>query len=229
VTPKQLNVDDWTITQVEMTDESFELAIRRRLGEKEMLIFHIHRTEAGGIGGSVLHHGVPGSEGLPTNLAGLDVTQIERVWMALKGVMRDVSDQKEQLINVALDGQPVFENGLALGFIVRLVAMFGPTVREIVKRSPNEFELTLKTEAEGGRREELYLRKEALISTLQPLPAKGREVFAPLGLDSWVPSMTQAPPPIMAPPTVIIAEPPRTLPSDMQPHLTGPPPPKNRP
>jgi hypothetical protein len=108
--------------------------------------------------------------------------------------MREVLDQKEQLINVSLDAQPVFENGLAVPFVVRLVGMFGPTVREIAKRSPNEFELTLKTEAEGGRREELYLRKEALVSTLQPLPAKGREVFAPLGLDSWVPSMTAAPP-----------------------------------
>ena len=92
--------------------------------------------------------------------------------------------------------------------------MFAPTVREIAKRSPNAFELTLKTEAEGGRREELYLRKEALVSTLQPLPAKGREVFAPLGLDTWVPSMTAAPPPVTVsepPPRLdIVSDPPPT-------------------
>ncbi len=92
------------------------------------------------------------------------------------------------------------ENGLAIPFVTRLISMFAPTVREIAKRSPNEFELTLKTEAEGGRREELYLRKEALVSTLQPLPAKGREVFAPLGLDKWVPSMTAAPPAVQVAP-----------------------------
>lgn len=68
----------------------------------------------------------------------------------------------------------------------------------IAKRSPNEFELTLKVESEGGRREELYLRKDVLIGALQPLPAKGRDVFAPLGLDSWVPPMTTAPPPVVA-------------------------------
>src|SRR5262249_40629111 len=113
---------------------------------------------------------------------------------------------------VSLDSQPVFESGLALPFIVRLVAMFAPTVREIAKRSPNEYELTLKTEAEGGRREELYLRKEALVSTLQPLPGKGREVFAPLGLDKWVPSMTAVPPPVS------VSEPPRlNLASDAPP------------
>jgi hypothetical protein len=211
VTAKQLSVDDWTIMQIDMSDESFELALRRRITEKEMLIFQIRRNEAGGIAGSVMHPGAPGPEGLPGNLGGQDVTQIERIWVALKGAMREVVDQKEQLINVSLDGQPVFENGLALPFVIRLVSMFAPTVREIAKRSPNEFELTLKTEAEGGRREELYLRKEALISTLQPLPAKGREVFAPLGLDSWVPSMTNAPPPVVSEP------PPRIVNSDMPP------------
>lgn len=209
VTAKQLSVDDWTIMQFEMSDEAFELVLRRKLTEKEMLVFHIRRNDAGGISGTVEHPGAPGAEALPGNLGGQDVNQIERIWIALKQSTRDVLEQKEQLLNVSLDGQPVFENGLALPFVIRLVAMFGPTVREIAKRSPNEFELTLKTEAEGGRREELYLRKEALISTLQPLPAKGREVFAPLGLDKWLPSMTAAPP------AVTVSEPPPRL------HLTS--------
>ncbi len=196
VTAKELNVDDWTIMQIEMSEEAFELALRRKVTEKEMLIFHLGRHD-GGVVGTVEHPGAPGAETLPGNLGAQDVAQIERIWAALKAATRDVLEQKEQLLSVSLDGQPVFENGLAVPFVVRLVSMFAPTVREIAKRSPNEFELTLKTEAEGGRREELYLRKEALVSTLQPLPAKGREVFAPLGLDSWVPSMSAAPPPVI--------------------------------
>ncbi|WP_205633644.1 hypothetical protein [Labilithrix luteola] len=80
-------------------------------------------------------------------------------------------------------------------FVVRLVTMFAPTVREIAKRSPNEFELSLKMENDGGRREELYLRKDQLTSKLQPLSSAGRQVFAPLGLDTWVPGVTTAPPP----------------------------------
>jgi hypothetical protein len=213
VTPKQLNVDDWTIVQVEISDEIFELILRRRLAEKETLVFQIRRNEAGGVGGTVQHPGAPGTEGLPQNLAGQDVTQIERIWISLKSAMREVAEHKEQLLNVSLDAQPVFENGLALAFVVRLVSMFAPTVREIAKRSPNEFELTLKTESEGGRREELYLRKEALISTLAALPSKGREVFAPLGLDTWVPAMSAAPPPVnMNETRVLSSEPPGALP-----------------
>jgi len=139
-----------------------------------------------------------GSESLPSNLAGQDVAHIERLWAAVKVGAREAVEHKEQLIGVTLDSQPVFEGGLALPFVVRLVNMFGPTVREIAKRSQNEFELTLKIENEGGRREELYLRKDGLISALQPLPAKGRDVFAPLGLEGWVPAMTTAPPPVVS-------------------------------
>ena len=197
VTAKQVNIDDWTITALEMSDDTFDLTVRRRLQEKEILSFRIRRNEAGGVSGTFESPGATTPDAsMPGNLDGADVAQIERLWVALMSSMREVVDQKEQLLGVSLDAQPVFENGLAIPFVVRLVTMFAPTVREIAKRSPNEFELTLKTEAEGGRREELYLRKEALVSTLQPLPAKGREVFAPLGLDSWVPSMSAAPPPV---------------------------------
>ncbi len=198
VTAKQQNVDDWTVVAFETSDDTFQLTLRKKPTEKEMLVFHIRRTE-GGLIGTVEHPGAPGAEG-PANMVPQDLQQLERVWAALRTATRDVLEQKEQLLNVALDGQPVFEAGLAVPFVVRLVNMFAPTVREISKRSPNEFELTLKMEVEGGRREELYLRKETLVSQLQPLPAKGREVFAPLGLDNWVPSMTTAPPPVVVPP-----------------------------
>ncbi len=214
VTAKELVFDDWTITQIDMSEDAFELALRRKLTEKEMLVFRIRRDEAGGVAGTVEHPGTTNAEALPGSLGGQDIAHLERVWAALKTATREVAEQKEQLVSVSLDGQPVFESGLAVPFVVRLVSMFAPTVREIAKRSPNAFELTLKTEAEGGRREELYLRKEALVSTLQPLPAKGREVFAPLGLDTWVPSMTAAPPPVTVseplPRLDIVSDPPPT-------------------
>ncbi len=196
VTPKQVNVDDWIITHFDMADDAFDLTLRRKMTEKEMLHFQLRRTEAG-LSGVVEHPGQPGAEALNGQLAASDLAALDRVWQALRLAAREVMDQKEQLVNVSLDGTPVFEGGLVIQFVVRLVAMFAPTVREIAKRSPNEFELSLKQENEGGRREEVYLRKDQLVSKLQPLSSIGREVFAPLGLDSWVPSMTTAPPPVV--------------------------------
>ena len=192
VTPKQVNVDDWIITQFDLADDSLELMLRRKLTEKETLLFHLRRTE-GGLSGVFEHPGQPANQ-LGTN----DLIALERLWQALRHATREVLDFKERLETVSLDGNPVFEGGLVLPFVVRLVAMFAPTVREIAKRSPNEFELSLKQETDGGRREEIYLRKEQLVNKLQPLSSIGREVFAPLGLDSWVPGVTTAPPSVVS-------------------------------
>lgn len=199
VTPKQLNVDDWVVTQFDIADDAFELMLRKNLREKEALHFRLRRTDAG-LSGMVEHPGVPGAESLPGTLGTNDLLQLDKLWQALRIAARELTDSKEQLLAVNLDGAPVFESGLVLPFVVRLVAMFAPTVREIAKRSPNEFELTLKMESEAGRREELYLKKEILVSKLQPLSSEGRSVFAPLGLDTWVPGTTTAPPAVASAP-----------------------------
>ncbi len=197
VTPKQVNVDDWIVTQFDLADDSFALTIRRKLTEKETLSFHLRRTEAG-LSGGVEHPGQPNAEALDGPLGGADLAALERVWQALAVSTRDVLEHKEQLVMAGLDGTPVFDGGLVIPFVVRLVTMFAPTVREIAKRSPNEFELSLKQETDGGRREEIYLRKDQLVSRLHPLSSIGREVFAPLGLDTWVPGLTTAPPPVVS-------------------------------
>ncbi|MBX3188791.1 MAG: hypothetical protein KF819_17365 [Labilithrix sp.] len=197
VTAKQVNVDDWTVTQFDLGDDSFELTIKRKLVEKESLFFRLRRGEAG-LSGVVEHPGQVDAR--PAALGQSDLAALDRVWQAVRAACGEVLEHKEQLRNVSLDGAPVFDGGLVIPFVVRLVTMFAPTVREIAKRSPNEFELSLKQETEGGRREELYLRKEQLTSKLHPLSSVGREVFAPLGLDSWVPGVTTAPPPVVSGP-----------------------------
>lgn len=194
VSLKQLSVDDWTIAQIDLTDETFDVTLRRKPSDKEALSFHLRRSESGVVSGAVEHPGVAEAE--PAQLADPDLGQLERMWLALKTATREVTLEKELLLGVFLDGQHVFEKALAVPLVARLVGMFAPTVREIAKRSPNAFELTLKVEAAEGRRDELYLRKDALIRALQPLSASGREVFAPLGLDTWVPSLSAAPPPV---------------------------------
>ena len=44
VTPKQVNVDDWVITQFEASEAAFALTLRRKLTEKETLHFELRRT-----------------------------------------------------------------------------------------------------------------------------------------------------------------------------------------
>lgn len=195
VSPKQVQVDDWIVTEFDLAADVFEVTLKRKLAEKDALTFRILRSESG-LSGIVESSGNPALESVNGALSASDLEALEQLWTGIDASARRVLDRREQLLFVTLDGQPVFENRRMVPFVERLVEMFAPTVREIAKRSPSEFELSLKMETDGKRREEVYLRKEQLIRELQPLSASGREIFAPLGLDSWVPRTTAAPPPV---------------------------------
>jgi hypothetical protein len=201
VTPKSVAVGDWILASFDAGEASFELVLKKKATDKESLVLRLRRTEAG-LSGQLEGQGPDAAGGA---LTPSDLAHLERLWLALKTATSEVLEQREHLVAVALDGQPVFENGLLLPLIVRLVALFSGTVREIAKRSPNEFELSLKIENDGGRREEIYLRKDGIIGQLQPLSAQGRAVFAPLGLDGWLPGTTAAPPPVAMGPSMVPA------------------------
>ncbi|HVH40916.1 MAG TPA: hypothetical protein VM925_01195, partial [Labilithrix sp.] len=76
VSPKQLNVDDWTIMQVELSEDAFDLSLRRKLAEREALAFHLRRGESGELRGTVEHPGAPTSEAVPGSLGPQDVAQV---------------------------------------------------------------------------------------------------------------------------------------------------------
>jgi hypothetical protein len=72
-------------------------------------------------------------------------------------------------------------------FIERLLRLLAPTVNEIARRSPNASELSLKTEDDNGRREEIYVKKDELAAHIEPLGEREKALFLPLKLlrDQW--------------------------------------------
>lgn len=201
VSPKQIDVDDWIVTEFDLWDDAFEVSLKRKITEKDALTLRVQRTDEGLLG-EAEHVGQPSLEAASGSLSSTDLQALVRLWDALAERSREVLPLREKLLSATLDERDVFEDGLVLPFVERLVGMFAPTVREIAKRSPNEFELSLKMETDGKRREEVYLRKEQLVLELQPLSSAGRAIFAPLGLDTWVPGTTAAPPPATEQPDV---------------------------
>lgn len=196
VTPKQVVVDDWTVTEYAFSDDVFEVTLRKRMSDPESLSLRVERADTGLVG-HVTAHGEAASA-LDGSLTAHDLAALERLWSGVTAASQELAEHKGDLLEVSLDGQRVFEHALILPFIARLITMFAPTVHEIALRSPSALELSLKRETEAGRREEIYLRKDDLLGKLQPLTAEGRRIFAPLGLDSWVPSMTVEPPAVSA-------------------------------
>lgn len=205
VSTENVRLDDWIIGDLEFDELRTTISLRRKVDQKDALVFKF--TTAGGQTiATVDHPGDPNADAVPGEMDPSDLPSALAFVAAVREAASALLPHKSRLVFVRLDGTEVTQ-GPVIPVVQRLVAMLAPTVLEIAQRSPSAYELSLKRESNDGRREELYLRKEELASKLQPLPAVGRHIFAPLGLENWLPSVTAAPPPVApasALPTVII-------------------------
>jgi hypothetical protein len=194
VSAETVRLDDWYVGGFELREDLARICLRRKPNERDALVFHLRRSEHGGVSGHVDHPGDANAAQLPSAAADTDLPKLDALWRKLRAQTAPLLDAKIRLVGLTLDDVDVFASGLALPLTVRLVDTFAPIVRAIAERSPNNHELSLKMENEGGRREEVYLRRDELLSKLQPLSADGRAVSAPLGLDDWMPTLTMRPP-----------------------------------
>lgn len=197
VTAEPMAVDDFIVAHVEVSDARVEITLRRKVDQKDSLVFHLAKG-GGTLYATVEHPGNPDAGAIAPELDDADAAQLDRLATALAESLAHLHEQKETMTSLLLDDRDAMGGKETVDLVKRLVNLFAPTVAEIAKRSPNELELSLKRENDGGRREEVYLRKAELVGKLEPLWASGRAVFAPLGLDSWVPKMTMTPPPVAA-------------------------------
>ena len=193
-----VRLDDWVVGSAELGETTATIAVRKKPDQKDTLVFKLRR-EQGVFAAEVEHPGDPNAEHVPSAADAGDVVHLERLWTALAATFAGILEERAAITSVSLDGEDVFERRLGERLVERLVTVLAPTTLEVARRSPNQHELSLKREGEDGRREEFYLKRENLLDGLQPLPHVGRAIFAPLGLDTWVPATTLRPPDVGPP------------------------------
>lgn len=193
VTLEPMRLDDWVIGSADLGEAVAAIAVRKKPDQKDAIIFRLKR-EQGRLSALVDRPGDPNASLVPPTAEPSDIPHLERLWSALASKFDDIIEERAAVTSISLDGEDVLLRGIGQKLIERIVSVLAPTTLEVARRSPNATELSLKREGEGGRREELYLKREQLIGTLEPLPRDGRAVFAPLGLDDWVPAETARPP-----------------------------------
>jgi hypothetical protein len=193
VSREPVRLDDWVIGWAELGDSGAKIALRRKVDQKDTLVFELRR-DLGALSAQVTHPGDPNAELLSSAAEPADLPHLERLWTALRATFDDILEERASITGITLDGADAIASGLGQELVERLVTVLAPTALEVARRSPNARELSLKREGSDGRREEFYLKRDQLIETLQPLPREGRAVFAPLGLDGWVPVATVRPP-----------------------------------
>lgn len=180
--PEMVALDELFFGGFELSSDAAQIRLRKRADLKDSLIFKIRRVE-GDLQVDVLRPEEEAAGDIaPPTLDAPDRAQLERLWQTLRTSVNDVLLYKDRLLSVELEGTGIFEADLVIPFLQQIIKMFAPIVAEIARRSPNSMELSLKTEDDNGRREEMYLRKLDLAAKLEPLTGQAREMFAPLAL-----------------------------------------------
>lgn len=214
VTPERIHLDDYFIGDVDMLDDGCLLLLRKKPDQPDAFVFTASRVN-GALDVRVDRPGMAEASALPEKLEASDVAIFERLYASLQGSTTKLTSLRSRLRACRVDNVNALDPAGSLRLVERMVSLFAPTVAEIAARSPNQHELSLKRETDEGKREELYLRREDLHKKMEPLPGEGRRIFAPLGLEAWMPGVSVLPPPVS---TGFAAAPPRSVP----PHMSAP-------
>jgi hypothetical protein len=184
-------IDDSFIGSFTHEAQRLELRLRRKVTDRDTLEIVLER-DGDQVTATVQHLDAPEAEGQQTPLDAAAIENLQRLWDGLTQSLGAALMERKSLQSVEFRGADVVALDHGRDFIRQVVAQMAPVVMEIARRTPNSGELTLKLEKEGGRREEIYVRKIDLASKLDALPPELREVFSPLGLDGD-PTRTSSP------------------------------------
>ncbi len=195
VTPERVHLDDFFIGDIDMMEDGCMLLLRKKADQPDTYVFTAGKTN-GVLDVRVDRPGVSEAGSLAERLEASDVAIFERLYTSLQASTAKVTSLRSRLRACRVDNVSALDPLGSLRLVERMVSLFAPTVAEIAARSPNPHELSLKRETDEGKREELYLRRDDLHKKMEPLPGNGRRIFGPLGLEAWMPGVTQAPPPV---------------------------------
>ena len=98
------------------------------------------------------------------------------------------------MTSAQFDGKSLRELSQPQEILLRLIAVVGPLVQEIARRSGAPGELVLRRDLGGGRREEIYITKAELHEKVMRLPSECRAIFDPFELSEG-PRSPRAPAP----------------------------------
>lgn len=195
VTPERVHLDDYFVGEIDMSEDGCLLLLRKKADQADSFVFTAKKVQ-GVLDVRVDRPGMAEAPALSERLEAADVAIFERLMGALATSTEKLTSLRSRLRACTVDGATALDPVGSLRLVERMVSLFAPTVAEITQRSPNPHELSLKRETDEGKREELYLRREELHKKMEPLPNDGRRIFGPLGLETWMPGVTMAPPPV---------------------------------
>ncbi|MCR9159522.1 MAG: hypothetical protein ACE37F_04180 [Nannocystaceae bacterium] len=189
--PAHVSLDDLVILAAQVSPE----AVRLELGRKPSGPLTL-RVGLGLSGETVVGRGeLPDGSG--NRLPPENRETVRKLWEVMQAEASRIIASPARSLSYTLRDEAVETPAGFVNVAERVLAEYRPTIRQIMEHSPNNEELTIKVEV-GERREEKWIRREALAEHLLRVPAKFAErISVPEVVDPK--SIVSAAPPKPAP------------------------------
>ncbi len=182
VQPEVIALDEFILSGFELSDDAAFIRLRKKPELPDSYVFTIRRVDTH-LQAEVQYVDDPDAQGqMPTAVDAGDRVHLERLWTILRKAVTPAIEHRTRVVSIHLDGEEIFAADKVLHLVGRLIRLMAPTVTEIARRSPNQQELSLKIEHDGGRREEIYVKKADLVAKLIPLAPPEVAIFSTLPL-----------------------------------------------
>ena len=204
VQPDVVTLDELVIGGVEIGPDSLELHLRRKLdAPRDAYVITVDPTDEGRsiVKVTRMDERGGGNSDAPFESQGEEAARILELNAVMRRECANLLQFRKRLLSAQLDGHEVFERGLVQVLLTRIADRLAPVAAEVSRHSPNPSELSLKLERDGGRREEVYLRKADLAQLVTGLPLEAQQLYAGLAFlpRTSVPSEATAPIPLTVP------------------------------
>lgn len=193
--PNLAALDDFYVAELELGPDSMELHLRKKPDAPRDAFLLALDVDEHGVAVAKVSKMDDSDNEAPFAVIPEDVPKVEELAEALRRHCQPLLSRKRRLLFVQLEGHDVFERGLVRPLFDRIAARMAPIAEQVSAHSPNPHELSLKVEREGGRREEIYLRKQELIDMVAPLPPQAQSLYAVLSFLPAPPAPPSIPPP----------------------------------
>ncbi len=175
--PEIVNINDFIIVDLVLSDKELEVVFRKRLDikaeafrlkmkiEKEFLI-EVSEKEENGTQRSI--------DDIPELKNEMNYLRLQELGLKIIEKTKYLYPKKQKLETILLEEKDIFEENLVFELMQKVALIFAPTIADIKKHSPSGEELSLKSEDEHGTRHEIYLKRSEIKDKLDEIGDKGK-------------------------------------------------------
>lgn len=173
---KKIPVQDYTVRHLEVTDDGAQITLQRRRDGGDALTLLLTRAN----GATTAEVWTPDNPDQVVVVASEE--KLEPLWRVCTELLQTGPSVRQAVSRIMLEDEEVFEAQHTPQLVERLVAMYAPLVREVMRRGASRSEISLKREYPDGRREEQYTSRTMLLEQIKQLSSPERELLDRLGL-----------------------------------------------